>query len=111
MYEAYTDEKQSKIFYDSTRNKLSSGALDFKIKDFYFGDFVEFLRAKKRSLSNDVNDVLNTLEKMDLKECTLISVVPFEQFIRVMTAVKDKFDINSKSVAFLHMIRICEQCM
>ena len=45
MCQAYIE--QHKTFYKSTIKKLSKGALDFKIADFYYGDFVDFLKTKR----------------------------------------------------------------
>ena len=47
MLKTFLQQKQADAFYSSTIEKLSKGALDFKIEDFYFGDFVEFLKVKK----------------------------------------------------------------
>lgn len=39
--------QQSEVYYKNTMAKLQKGALDFKIADFYYGDFVDFLKGKK----------------------------------------------------------------
>lgn len=45
MLEVFMQEHQAEVFYRSTMEKLKK-ALDFKIKDFYFGDFSDFLKEK-----------------------------------------------------------------
>lgn len=47
MYDAVMSPEQSIIYYKSTLEKLNKGALDFKIADFFYGDFVDHLKAKK----------------------------------------------------------------
>lgn len=45
MFNAFIE--QSKIYYNKTIEKLEKGALNFNIKGFFYGDFVEFLKTKK----------------------------------------------------------------
>lgn len=45
FFDVYIDESAS--YYDSTIEKMEKGAFDFQIKDFFFGDFVEFLKNKR----------------------------------------------------------------
>lgn len=47
MLEVFLQKEQAQKYYDRTREKLRKGALDFKIQSFYYGDFVDFLKAKK----------------------------------------------------------------
>lgn len=47
MLEIFMMKEQAEKFYRSTIAKLKKGGLDFKIKDFYYGDFADFLKAKK----------------------------------------------------------------
>lgn len=48
MLKTFLQQHQADVFYKTTTEKLASkGVLDFKIEDFYYGDFVEFLKAKK----------------------------------------------------------------
>lgn len=47
MLKTFLQQSQADIFYKSTLEKLGKGALDFKIEDFYYGDFSEFLKLKK----------------------------------------------------------------
>lgn len=44
-YDAYI--KQNDIYYKNSVEKMSKGSLDFKIEDFYWGDFIDFLKSKK----------------------------------------------------------------
>ena len=45
MLQAFLEKHMA--YYLSTREKLGKGAFNFKIADFYFGDFVDFLKAKR----------------------------------------------------------------
>lgn len=45
MFNAFIE--QSNIYYHNTIEKLEKGALNFNIKSFFYGDFVDFLKAKK----------------------------------------------------------------
>lgn len=45
MFNAFIE--QSSIYYHNTIEKLEKGALNFNIKSFFYGDFVDFLKAKK----------------------------------------------------------------
>lgn len=47
MMEVVTTPSQAEHYYKETLEKLNKGALDFKISDFCFGDFVGFLKSKK----------------------------------------------------------------
>lgn len=59
------------------------------------------------SRSNNIKEVLSILEDMELDEHSTIIVGSFESYIKTMQAVKERFDIKSKSVAFSKMIDIC----
>lgn len=45
FYDAYLDGAQG--YYDKTVKKLEGGALDFRIRSFTFGDFMDFLKKKQ----------------------------------------------------------------
>ncbi len=45
MYDTFLE--QSVTYYHNTIEKLEKGALKFHIEDFYFGDFLEFLKSKR----------------------------------------------------------------
>ncbi|NTV60605.1 MAG: hypothetical protein HGA77_04780 [Chlorobiaceae bacterium] len=45
FYDAYLEDALG--YYDRTVKKLEAGALDFRIKSFYFGDFLAFLKKKQ----------------------------------------------------------------
>lgn len=45
MFNAFIE--QSNIYYHNTIDKLEKGALNFDIKDFFYGDFLDFLKRKK----------------------------------------------------------------
>lgn len=47
MLDIFMQKEQAEKFYRSTLNKLNKGGLNFKIKDFYFGDFTDFLKEKR----------------------------------------------------------------
>lgn len=47
ILDTFMREEQAETFYRSTMEKLNKGGLDFKIKDFYYGDFADFLKSKK----------------------------------------------------------------
>lgn len=47
MLDIFMQKEQAEIFYRSTLEKLNKGGLSFKIKDFYYGDFADFLKMKK----------------------------------------------------------------
>lgn len=44
MYDTFLT--QSSVYYHNTIEKLEKGALKFQIEDFYFGDFIDFLKDK-----------------------------------------------------------------
>ena len=46
MLEIFMQKEQAEMFYRSTLEKIQKGT-DFKIKDFYYGDFADFLKSKK----------------------------------------------------------------
>lgn len=45
MFNAFIE--QSNIYYHNTIEKLEKGALNFNIKSFFYGDFLDFLKSKK----------------------------------------------------------------
>lgn len=45
FFDLYIDESMS--YLENTMEKMEKGAFDFQIKDFFFGDFVEFLKNKR----------------------------------------------------------------
>ena len=45
MFNAFIE--QSKVYYHNTISKIEKGALNFNIKSFYYGDFLDFLKMKR----------------------------------------------------------------
>lgn len=45
MYDTFLE--QSEVYYHNTIEKLEKGALNFHIEDFFFGDFLDFLKEKQ----------------------------------------------------------------
>jgi hypothetical protein len=45
MFNAFIE--QSNVYYHNTIDKLEKGALNFAVKDFFYGDFLDFLKRKK----------------------------------------------------------------
>lgn len=64
---------------------------------------LQFVESRK----NQIDEVLDTLEKAIINENSRIVVGSYDAFIEVMTAVKRRYDIKSKSIAFSKMIEIC----
>lgn len=60
------------------------------------------------SRSNDVKAVLHELEKQEISANSSIVVGSYEEFLKVVTEVKKKFNIKSSSVAFARMVDICK---
>ena len=67
---------------------------------------MKFLFTESRS--NDVKAVLAELEKQKISANSSIVVGSYEEFIKVATEVKKKFNIKSNTVAFARMIDICK---
>jgi hypothetical protein len=59
------------------------------------------------SRSHEVERVINELGKQDLDNCGIV-YGSFEAFIKVATAIKEKYNIKSNTVAFSKMVSICE---
>ena len=67
---------------------------------------MKFLFTESRS--NDVKAVLSELEKQKISANSSIVVGSYEEFIKVATEVKKKFNIKSNTVAFARMVDICK---
>ena len=67
---------------------------------------MKFLFTESRS--NDVKAVLAELEKQKISANSSIVVGSYEEFIKVATEVKKKFNIKSNTVAFARMVDICK---
>lgn len=83
-------------------NKINMPAIgdgDIELTEMKF-QFVE-------SKANNIQNVLDALEKLGIDENSNIVVGSFESYIKVLQAVRLKYDILSKSVAFSKMIDIC----
>lgn len=68
---------------------------------------MKFLFAESRS--NNVKRVLAELEGQKLSENCSIIIGSYEEFIKVVTEVKKKYNIKSNTVAFACMIDICKE--
>ena len=66
---------------------------------------IKFLFVESRK--NEVKSVLEALEKQKMDDNTSIVIGSFEEFIRVMTEVKARYQIKSNTVAFSRMVDIC----
>lgn len=62
-----------------------------------------FIESKKHNLER----VLDELGKQDLENCGIV-YGSFEAFIKVATAIKERYTIKSNTVAFSKMVEICE---
>lgn len=62
-----------------------------------------FIESKKHNLER----VLDELGKADLENCGIV-YGSFEAFIKVATAIKERYTIKSNTVAFSKMVEICE---
>ncbi len=84
-------------------NKISTPSIgegDIEITEMKFA-YIE-------SKSNSIKNTLAALEELDIDENTSVVVGKFEEFIKVMAAVKKQYDIKSRSVAFSKMVDICK---
>lgn len=68
---------------------------------------IKFLFVESRK--NEVKSVLEALEKQKMDDSTSIVIGSFEEFIRVMTEVKARYQIKSNTVAFSRMVDICQK--
>lgn len=61
------------------------------------------------SRTNSVKNVLKALEELDIDENSSLVYGSFESFIICCQAIKKKYDIKSRSIAFSKMVDICQE--